>query len=353
MARCGCASSSCSCVVTGAGGVVVSGSGSAENPYVINGANFGVLDSPTVDLTLSGDGTILNPFKISAAANLTLDQLADVNATAPTAGYVLTYVTSPVAEWRAAVPQSGIPGATLHDSTLIGDGTPSSALGVKIDPAGGITSGVNGLRTTDSVTLCTSTTRPPAPVTYQHILETDTQAHGYWMPSGGTNVGDRWRMFDTRMQPYLAKIRSDWAGTTVGTGGYERGWYMRAGQLVTAVFTIYLGGPGSNMGFGPITVDLPFQAAGGSQGINNDMHGNSGYLQATGWAAFALTPAIQPGSTKAYFWVAQNPAASNLGLMQSEPNGNPGPGKGTPLRPGAWPIQDGSWIEGTFSYFTV
>lgn len=352
MARCGCASSSCSCLITGSGGVVVTGSGSAENPYVINGSNFGVTDSPTIDMTLSGDGTLGNPYRISAAAHLTLDQLDDVNASAPSPGYTLTYVTSPVAEWRATVPLSGIPGAVLHDSTMVGDGTPSSALGVKIDPSGGITNGVNGLRSSSGLTYCTSTTRPGAPTDYQQILETDTQAFGIWMPSGGTNVGPHWRMFDTRMQPYLAKIRSDFVGTTVGNGGYEKGWYMRAGQLITATFTIYLGGPGSNMGNGPLTVDLPFTAAGGSQGVLNDVHGGTGYVSAAGWAVFACTPAIQPGSNRVIFWAPQDFDHSHLGVMRSA-DASSQPGTGVPLRLGAWPIQDGSWIEGTVVYMAA
>jgi hypothetical protein len=68
MARCGCSGSSCSCIIQSGTGVVVSGSGTAGNPYIIS-ANTGSLtiaDSPTVDLTLTGDGSPGTPYELSA-----------------------------------------------------------------------------------------------------------------------------------------------------------------------------------------------------------------------------------------------------------------------------------------------
>lgn len=347
MARCGCASGSCSCLITGSQGVTVSGVGSQDNPYVITGASFATSDSPTVSLSLTGTGTILDPYRIVANAHLTLDQLTDVDAPAPVAGYLLTYVTSPVPSWIAAVPQSGIPGAVLHDSTMLGDGTPSLALGVRLDPLGNIINGPSGLKVNADLTMCTSTTHPVTPFDYQRIMETDTEAFGFWMPAPTS----RWRMWDTKPQSYLAKIRSDWPGTTVGQGGWERGYYMRRGAQVNAWFTIFLGGPGSNMGYGALSVDLPFRAADVADGVVNDMHGNSGFLHASGWTYWPMLPAIQHGSTKAYFWVPADPSVSYLALMRSADASNQ-PGTGRPYRPNNWPIVDNSNIEGTFNYFT-
>lgn len=347
MARCGCASGSCSCLITGGTGITVTGVGSQDNPYVVNGAFFATSDSPTVSLTLTGTGTTLDPYRIVANAHLTMDQLVDVSAPSPTAGYVMTYVTSPSASWIAAVPQSGIPGAVLHDSTMVGDGTPSSALGVKLDPTGGIINGVSGLKSATGYTVCTSTTRPPSPFDYQYIFETDTQAFGYWMPSPG-----RWRMFDTKMQPYLAKVRSGWAGTTVGTGGYERGWYMRQGALIEVDFTIYLGGPGSNMGYGPLTVDIPFKAVGGAEGVNNHTHGGSGFCQGSGFGQWVMTPAIWPGDTKAHFWAPVNFDSSYQDYLRSTDASN-APGTGVPNRAGSYPLTDGSFLEGHLTYFAT
>lgn len=75
MARCGCASSTCNCVVEAGANVAVTGSGSALDPYVIAASGGGgggstlvqVTDSPTIDLSLTGDGSLATPYNIAAA----------------------------------------------------------------------------------------------------------------------------------------------------------------------------------------------------------------------------------------------------------------------------------------------
>lgn len=68
MAKCGCAGGSCGCLVISGNGVAVSGSGSAQDPYVISAAAPGlqVQDSSTIDMTVSGDGTALSPYVLRA-----------------------------------------------------------------------------------------------------------------------------------------------------------------------------------------------------------------------------------------------------------------------------------------------
>lgn len=57
MAKCGCTSSVCNCVLQAGDGIDVSGAGTALNPYLIAadaGDAISVLDTPTVNLTLAG-----------------------------------------------------------------------------------------------------------------------------------------------------------------------------------------------------------------------------------------------------------------------------------------------------------
>lgn len=70
MARCGC-NGSCSCKLIAGRGAQVTGSGSISDPYVISSfpMSLSVLDTPTVNLTLTGDGSQGNPWTISGVAS--------------------------------------------------------------------------------------------------------------------------------------------------------------------------------------------------------------------------------------------------------------------------------------------
>lgn len=73
MARnCGCAGSSCSCLIEAGAGINVSGIGTAADPYVIT-AVLGQLsqaisfqDSTSIDFTVTGFGTIVDPMTVTA-----------------------------------------------------------------------------------------------------------------------------------------------------------------------------------------------------------------------------------------------------------------------------------------------
>lgn len=75
-AGCNCPGATCGCKVTGTSSVGVTGTGTAQDPYVISlgtlniGSNFVVDDTPTVDLTLAGTGTALDPLVLSAAVKV-------------------------------------------------------------------------------------------------------------------------------------------------------------------------------------------------------------------------------------------------------------------------------------------
>lgn len=68
MARCGCASNVCTCTIQGGTGVQVSGTGTPTDPYIL-GAQPSVItvaDSASVDLTLTGNGTVDAPYLLRA-----------------------------------------------------------------------------------------------------------------------------------------------------------------------------------------------------------------------------------------------------------------------------------------------
>jgi len=344
MARCGCASGSCSCLVTGAGGITVTGAGSQDNPFVVHGPYLSVGNSPTADLVLTGSGTQGDPYRIVCNVHMVLDQLTDVDAPSPIAGYVLTYVTSPSPAWKAAIPQSGIPGAVLHDNTLKGDGTAGSVLGVLLDPTGGITAGASGLKAASGWTICTSGTRPGSPAAYDKIIETDTQAFGFWMPGSP----GKWRMFDTKSQSWTPRLDSDgYHGVTVGNGGFSRGSYFRTGAQVHLSWNIHLGS-GSNMGMGDLKIlDVP-TAIQVSTSITQGSQWGSGWGHASGWAYWPLLTEMHP-SNVIRMW-ASNPGDAHIWVVRSSDSSNR-PGTGVPLRQGAWPFQDGSDFNGDISYF--
>ncbi|MEU0181393.1 hypothetical protein ABZ312_09410 [Streptomyces sp. NPDC006207] len=71
MSSCGCGPRQCACTVTAGPGVTVEGNGSAGAPYVISaGPSTTVVqaaDSPSVDVTVSGTGTMADPYLVGAA----------------------------------------------------------------------------------------------------------------------------------------------------------------------------------------------------------------------------------------------------------------------------------------------
>lgn len=81
--RCGCSSSVCTCFVEGSGNAQVTGTGSETSPYVIevSALAFTVVDTASLDLTLTGDGSPENPYVLSGVASgsggLNTEQLMD------------------------------------------------------------------------------------------------------------------------------------------------------------------------------------------------------------------------------------------------------------------------------------
>lgn len=148
MANCG---ETCNCIVRAGDGVIITGSGSALNPYIVSLSGdlselLQVEDSQTVNLTLLGSGTAVDPYVLSAAATVRLTQLADVSDPqgGPNAGDVPTWVTTGTPHWEFQPAPPNPAGAVNVSTGIIGDGTAGAPIRVRLigTSAGGTTSGL-------------------------------------------------------------------------------------------------------------------------------------------------------------------------------------------------------------------
>ena len=66
--KCGCAGNSCSCKVIAGENAKVRGTGAQNNPIIIDALpmSLSVQDTTTVDLTLTGSGSVSNPWELTA-----------------------------------------------------------------------------------------------------------------------------------------------------------------------------------------------------------------------------------------------------------------------------------------------
>lgn len=71
IAKCGCAGTTCACRITGSGSVLITGTGTAQDPYVASLGSLTIAtlltisDSTSINLTLLGSGTALDPYVLS------------------------------------------------------------------------------------------------------------------------------------------------------------------------------------------------------------------------------------------------------------------------------------------------
>lgn len=306
MSRCGCASTSCSCLVAGSNGVTVSGVGSSANPYTISGPHMAVNNTSTVNLTLTGDGTAFAPYTFSADASITLDELTDVIAPTATAGQVLTYSTTPSPAWRPAPGATASPGAISVDpNTLIGDGSGGSPLSVKLDPADGIVSGPAGL----------SVVYPP-PVGYQNFATT-------WYFSGAPGA--------------------------IGNG-YMKMRHRDVGNVCVCRFMLYFGSTTSG-GNGQWSWQLPHTAANLSGGGFDDNVGPARYHQ-TGWmwshGVVTIRSDVFSGARAEAWGVLNTESNSMMPLRNADTSG--WTGTGVPPVPNNWSFVNGSFLTWNIEY---
>jgi len=128
-----CGQATCSCKIeTGDGPLGVSGSGQPGDPFIFD---LELARSSTHNITFdtlsAGEGSTADPWTVEThfAPTAKLDHLPDVNVPSPANGQVLAWNTA-TNQWVAAAPTVAPTGAVSHDTSLSGDGSPATPLGV-------------------------------------------------------------------------------------------------------------------------------------------------------------------------------------------------------------------------------
>lgn len=150
MPRC-CGGATCSCLIQNGQGIVVAGSGTAQDPYVITADfDFSVLDNTTFNLSLGGTGTVADPYVLAVgyASTAKLGDIPNVNTPAPANGQVLGW-DSATNKWTARNPTTAASGSVLHDTSLTGDGSAGTPLAARHNATGFTQTTATGIGLTD------------------------------------------------------------------------------------------------------------------------------------------------------------------------------------------------------------
>lgn len=150
-----CTGSGCACIVEAGAGIAVTGSGTPTDPYVIVSTVVDlsqflrVVDTTSINLTLTGTGTADDPLTLRAASTLKLTELADVDdpSGGPSVGESPVWVGSGSdGHWEFQTPPPAPAGATNVENGLSGIGSVGSP--VRIETSGvwgaGALSGLGG-----------------------------------------------------------------------------------------------------------------------------------------------------------------------------------------------------------------
>lgn len=223
ISRCGCAGSSCDCALIAGPGAIVSGLGTVAHPYVISAdkGDLNVVDTPTVNLTLTGTGSSTNGYLLAAQTINGVKDLTDVDLSPPPAvGDVLGWDGT---NWSPHPPSTATPGAIVVASSggLQGDGSAQNPMKTQLDPNGGLISGPTGL------------------------------GAGPTLLQGANGLP---------MHPWSSAFRSTNASINPGSGGVTAE-YARWGQLCYLRF-FWVGSPGFQGGKGFWQWTAPFLPAG-------------------------------------------------------------------------------------------
>lgn len=136
-----CGKQTCSCIINAGYGIEVTGTGSATDPYVIE-SDIGalsdilrVVDSNSINFSVSGTGTVEDPLTITGISTLRLTDLADVADPSglPTAGESPVWViTSGVGHWEFQVPPANPSGSVNVGAGLSGTGAIGNPILVEV-----------------------------------------------------------------------------------------------------------------------------------------------------------------------------------------------------------------------------
>lgn len=130
MPKCSCSGSGCSCLVRGGGNIKVTGTGAANDPYVVSSdlSLQGALrakNTPTLSLTLAGSGLLEDPYILSGAVTVGSRSLTDFPDGAAPNGYTLVaqdgrwvYALAPASSTTSVNVGEGLRGAGTTASLL-------------------------------------------------------------------------------------------------------------------------------------------------------------------------------------------------------------------------------------------
>lgn len=127
-----CGGTICACQIVAEGRLTVEGSGQPGDPFILNAAaEFDPWGNTTFLSDVLGAGTVAVPWhvEIGFAPTAKLDDIPNVDTGAPQNGQVLTW-DSATATWKASPPSVAPVGAVVHDTSLTGDGSAGTPLGV-------------------------------------------------------------------------------------------------------------------------------------------------------------------------------------------------------------------------------
>lgn len=142
-----CSSSKCSCILQEGTGINITGSGTTNDPYVIEATlidlqNFlRVADTPTVNLTLTGSGTEENPLELRAYATMRITDLLDVDdpGSGPSVGESLVWVGAGAdGHWEFDTLPPAPAGAVNAEDGISGDGTIGDPLTIEFSGVWGV-----------------------------------------------------------------------------------------------------------------------------------------------------------------------------------------------------------------------
>lgn len=154
MGKCGCAGTTCGCKIVGDGGIIVTGAGTATNPYRVSGSGgLSAVDTPSINMTILGSGSQSDPWLISADFAGQLDDLLDVDTSGGVPGDVLALQAD--GSYALVAPATTAPGLIATGTSLEGDGSGGSPLNLRLASNSGLEITGSGVRV-DPYTVTTS-----------------------------------------------------------------------------------------------------------------------------------------------------------------------------------------------------